>query len=103
MKACECTGNLCQCPQKHTGPDGTEFYAIPVEEIAPLAEEYIRILETSKTTEFCTCEWAVHPDDTGKPEGERRLRLLAHAELCPVHTQEGRILGFFGWVFRDRD
>lgn len=59
---------------------------------------YIRALQTSATREHCTCEWVMHPDDTDKPAEKQRLRILEENQFCPVHTFEGRMVGFFDWM-----
>lgn len=85
--------------------------------------DYITALETGESKEWCKCEWIIHPDDEKVPAGMcricgwdrasrnhhvdnndahsfvgRRMRPGAPDLICPVHTKEGLILGFFEWI-----
>lgn len=105
---------------------GTDFVSIPTSDIPRLASEYTSLLETALTSEWCKCEWIAHPDDVNVQEGmcrecgndladhqgpnaadhdhvfaPRRLRPGTPSNSCPIHSKEGRILGFFEWVFKE--
>jgi hypothetical protein len=116
-------------PNQFMSENGTEFFAVPKDQLPDLAKRYIQWIEMSPTKETCKCEWAVHPDDAGVDvtlcrfcgltEDEhsqaatgsdvvvcdefraatRRLRMKEEHPLCPVHTKVGRLTGFFEWVF----
>lgn len=60
--------------------------------------EYVQLIENETTNKICKCEWLVHPDDEGKPEGQRRMRRGEQSLECPVHTKEGFLLGFLNWL-----
>lgn len=102
---------------------GTVYLSIPKEDIPRLAAEYCEKLETEPSDKWCNCDWALHPDDENLGPTQcsicavekenhipeigsfdhnfrgRRKRLVNNNETCPVHTREGRIMGFFDWVF----
>jgi len=78
--------------------DGQPTFLLPMVELPPLVTQYVDIIETDKTLNHCTCEWVVHPDDVGMPEGQRRIRHGEPDLNCKVHTREGFILGFFTWL-----
>ena len=84
---------------------------------------YTTALETEETNRWCKCEWLVHPDDEKVLAGMcricgrdrtsrnhhvdnndahsfvgRRMRPGTPDLICPVHTKEGLILGFFEWI-----
>lgn len=76
-----------------------EFITLPTERLPQLVADYVTHIETNTTARAgCECEWIMHPDDGDKPEDKRRYRRGAENLLCPVHTKEGFILGFFTWV-----
>lgn len=80
-----------------------DWLCLPRDQLPALAEEYIHMLDTAETKEVCACEWVVHPDDVDKPEGKRRIRASGLPSIdCWVHTAEGKILGFFTWLFKVR-
>lgn len=87
----------------------TEYYSVPVKDVPALAAEYMTTLETSLSTENCRCLWRIHPDDVSKPvrddEGnptKRRMVRVDDDPTCWIHSREGRIIGFFEWLFRDQ-
>lgn len=53
------------------------------------AREFTQAMESKPTTEVCKCEWL---DVRGK------LARVSIDPMCPVHTQEGMIVGFVNWV-----
>lgn len=69
-------------------------------ELREAVEEYISQMQKGTTTDWCSCEWIVHPDDTDK-EDKRRLRTGQPDETCPLHTFEGRMLYFFEWLTKN--
>lgn len=77
-----------------------EFLALPVSEIPFMVRKYIDMVETERTNRLCKCEWIVHPDDTEKPMGERRVHKAREAADCPVHTKVGFLLYFFVHYFK---
>lgn len=81
------------------GRDALEINWENLQKLLPtLAADFVEILETNQTNEVCDCQWIVHPDDEEKEEGTRRMRRGMPSPICPVHTREGMILGFFKWV-----
>lgn len=102
---------------------GPVYLSIPKDDIPRLAAEYCEKLETEPSDKWCNCEWTLHPDDENLGPNQcsicgvekdnhipeigsfdhkfrgRRKRITGHNETCPVHTREGRIMGFFDWVF----
>jgi hypothetical protein len=95
------------------------------DEIPGLVDRYTMAMELGNTTDWCSCQWILHPDDLRVSEGccriclqpmedlvhdqsdkllerhayqGRRMRRGDQNPLCPVHTKEGLILGFFEWV-----
>lgn len=129
---------LVKAPSAETG-FGTEYLSLPKADIPALVAEYVAKLETGLTSEWCKCEWILHPDDSDIGEDQcreclhskvahqdsetysddgkaipilcakcgceqykaRRLRPGEPDDTCPVHSKEGRILGFFEYVFQD--
>ena len=102
-------------------------FHIAQDQLYDLAIEYVAAIETQRTNEWCKCEWIVHPDDTQLAkeicrqckahqtdlvhdlEGEdlhdeahlfagRRMRRGHTDPICPVHTKEGFLFGFFEWM-----
>lgn len=55
------------------------------------AREFTQQMESRPTTEVCKCEWL---DVRGK------LARVSIDPMCPVHTQEGMIVGFVDWVLK---
>lgn len=53
------------------------------------AREFTQQMESRPTTEVCKCEWL---DVRGK------LARVSIDPMCPVHTQEGMIVGFVDWA-----
>lgn len=131
---------LVKAPSAETG-FGTEYLSLPKADIPALVTEYVQKLETGLTSEWCKCEWILHPDDSDVGEDQcreclhaksahedkeiisedgkhfhhkpcekcgcpdfkaRRLRPGTPDDTCPVHSKEGRILGFFEYVFQDQ-
>ena len=110
---------------------GKEYLSIPKADIPLLTNLYINELETGESSEWCKCEWQIHPDDVDIPDGHcrncgdkkgthdpegpcmrgdceckefkgRRQRRKDDHPQCPAHTKEGLVLGFFEWAFRDQ-
>lgn len=80
----------------------TEYYSVPVNTLPQMITDYVAHIETAPTKlSGCDCEWHIHPEDVDKPEGERRVRPGAANPLCPVHTKEGFLFGFFKWAFAE--
>lgn len=81
---------------------GMDYLALPRDQVYSLVHKYFNELEASKTTEFCICAWAGHPDDAHLPVGhpKRRLRKVDEHDYCPMHTHIGRVIGFFDWLFK---
>jgi hypothetical protein len=59
---------------------------------------YVNHIELTPTDDICRCVWQIHPDDKGKPKGQRRKRRVDNHPFCPVHTKEGLIKGFVEWT-----
>lgn len=121
---------------------GQEWFAVPREQLPHFVSEYLNMLATAKTIDWCACRWEVHPDDVDlNPDADeckrcggsadehpreyegsyrrpgsmeetvtlltckqfrqrtRRLRRADEDPLCPMHTEAGRILGFFQYLF----
>jgi hypothetical protein len=101
-----------------------ETFTIPKAGIPELVKRYCAALEIGQTTDWCKCEWQIHPDDVAvpvggcrncgedksadyhhedNPEGHlfqgKRMRRKDNHPDCPVHTREGLVLGFFEWLF----
>jgi hypothetical protein len=111
----------------------TEYISLPAGDIPELAARYATAVETEQTSDWCRCEWIIHPDDVkverlhcrlcdepknhilhkGLPEDKQytqshdfkgvRMRRGDQAPDCPVHTKEGFLIYFFEWVFRASD
>lgn len=75
-----------------------DYFSVPIDRLDELIVAYINSIETTKTTEHCICEWRVHPADTNKPRGERRVARANHHPRCPAHTREGFLAGFMAYV-----
>lgn len=120
------------------------FLCVPQQDIPHLAGEYLEVLKTARTIDWCACKWDVHPDDVDfrpgiddllckmcksvEPEHpvayetsyirpgtmqetvktltcntfqarQRRLHRSEDSPVCPMHTELGRILGFFQYLF----
>jgi len=73
---------------------GEGYLYIDLSTVGEQITAYIASIEKERTNKICKCEWIVHPDDTDKPEGERRMRRGEATLDCPVHTKEGFIIGF---------
>jgi hypothetical protein len=80
-----------------------EYLAIPMKDLLGLITEYVMAIEVEQTNKYCKCEWIIHPDDVDKAEGQRRVRRGDVSLLCPVHTKEGFLHGFFVWVEQRKD
>jgi hypothetical protein len=80
-----------------------EAFSLVKSEIPDLVRDYIIWVETAETANLCSCEYIIHPDDTEKPEGSRRMRRIgAPAFDCMAHSREGLVMGFFTWAFMIR-
>lgn len=111
---CKVTGSFREfhfcCPdacELESGEQPIEFIdegtvlGLPMDELHTLIGKYVHMIETETTNKLCKCEWIVHPDDTDKPKGKRKIRRGEAALNCPVHTKEGFLLGFFDFVVSD--
>jgi len=78
--------------------DGKGYLYIDLSTVGELITGYVATIEQERTNKICKCEWIVHPDDTEKPEGERRMRRGETTLDCPVHTKEGFLIGFIRYV-----
>jgi hypothetical protein len=107
----------------------TEYISLPAGDIPELAARYATAVETEQTSDWCRCEWIIHPDDVKVKRLHCRVCNLAKASIlhkkeypkdyhefkavrmrrgdqapdCPVHTKEGFLIYFFEWVFRASD
>lgn len=79
--------------------DGVEMLSIPKGDIRRLAAEYLAWLEVTPTNKLCQCVKSMHPEDSDKPEGTRRYRVVDPLDTCVLHSPEGKITGFFEYVF----
>lgn len=109
-----------------------EYLSLPKVDIPKLVAEYTSKLEVEPSSDWCKCEWLIHPDDvdieegycrdcnhkkgTHDPEGPclngacecrtfkgRRKRPGTPSNGCPIHSKEGRVLAFFEWVFKEEN
>lgn len=108
--------------------NGNVIIFLAKKSIPDLVKEFVNLLETRPSNEFCKCTWIAHPDDVDVPENccrvchafkddqlhtnenfseyhiyeGRRLRPGEYDPQCPVHTKDGLILGFLEWAVKDK-
>jgi hypothetical protein len=71
---------------------GKQFVEMDEAELLQSIGEYVRWVETAKTSDTCKCDFEIMEEDKDQPV--KRMRLLEMSLTCPVHTKEGFLLGF---------
>lgn len=71
---------------------GKQFVEMDEVDLLQAIGEYVRWVETAKTSETCKCDFEIMEED--KEKEVKRMRLLEMSLTCPVHTKEGFLLGF---------
>lgn len=60
-----------------------EFVSVPLDGLSEKVGEYVTLMQTGKTVDWCKCVWSMHPDDVNVAEG--MCRTCGKAPDTPAH------------------
>lgn len=73
------------------------YLSIPLVDMPELASKYVVAMETSKSEDWCRCEWLIHPDDTAIGRG--RCRHCGEKRDTGIHEPTGVVNGWWPEVY----